>query len=76
MRVTVNTRTVFRFPTGLANHVMARTVRRKLKKEGIKLTRKQISLFLKELKKYKKSHADWNIVEIDSKKGDVVRIRI
>lgn len=77
MEITVNTRTVFRFPTGLiANRFSAGLVRRKLKKEGIRLTRKQTSLLLKALRRYKKDHAEWNLVEIDSQDGETVRIRI
>ena len=77
MRITINTRTVFLIPTRLvANHIVAGIIRKKLKKQGIILTRKQTSLFLKEFRKYKKSHADWNIVEIYSDDGDTVNIKI
>ena len=75
MKITINDRTVFLFPTGLiANRFTAGIVCRKLKKEGIQLTRKQILLFFKEIKRYKKSHADWNLVEVDSKDGDRAKI--
>ena len=77
MRISVNNRTMFLFPTGLiANRFTAGIVCRKLKKEGIQLTRKQILLFFKEIKRYKKSHADWNLVEVDSKDGDRVTVKI
>ncbi|MBO7274589.1 MAG: hypothetical protein J6V22_07010, partial [Clostridia bacterium] len=59
-----NTKLALRFPTGLVlNRFTAGIVCRKLKKEGIHLTRKQTVLFIKELKKYKKKHRDWNLVE-------------
>jgi hypothetical protein len=77
MKITINDRTVFLFPTGyIANRITAGIVCRKLKKEGIRLTRKQVSLFINEIKRYKKSHADWNLVEVDSKDGDRVTVKI
>ena len=77
MKITINTRTVFIFPTGLImNRFTSGIIRRKLKKEGIRLTRKQVSLFINEIKRYKKSHADWNLVEVDSKDGDRVTVKI
>ena len=66
-----------RFPTGLIlNRFTAGIVRRKLKKEGIHLTRKQTVLFIKELKKYKKTHRDWNLVEISENDTNSVIIKI
>lgn len=77
MKITVNTRTVFIFPTGLiANRFTAGMIRRKLKKEGIRLTKKQIWLFIKEIRRYKKNHTDWNLVEVEDKNGDTVRLKI
>ena len=77
MKITINTRTVFLFPTGLiANRFTAGIVRRKLKKEGIRLTRKQTSLLIKEITRYKKNHTDWNLVEVDNKNGDTVKVKI
>lgn len=77
MKITVNTRTVFRFPTCLTlNRLTAWIIRRKLKKEGIQLTGKQTARMLKELKRYKKNHADWNLVEVNSKNGNTVKVRL
>ena len=78
MKVTINTRTVFVFPTFLAiNRFTVGFVHRKLKKEGLTLTKKQILLLAKEFKQYKKSHPDWSLVEIEEKGGDTVtRIKI
>lgn len=68
---------VLRFPTGLIlNRLTAGFVCRKLKKEGINLTRKQTVLFIKELKRYKKRHRDWNLVEVQESGGGNVIIRI
>ena len=68
---------VLRFPTGLViNRFTAGIIRRKLKKEGVLLTRKQTVLFIKELKKYKKKHRDWNLVEVEENGGNKVTIKI
>ena len=77
MKITINTRTVFLFPTGLVlNRLTAGIIRRKLKKEGIRLTKKQTLLFIKTIRRYKKSHTDWNLVEVESKNGDTITVRI
>lgn len=77
MKITINTRTVFLFPTGLIAYCFAAgMIRRKLKKEGIRLTRKQTWLFIKEIRRYKKNHTDWNLVEVEDKNGDTVRLKI
>ena len=77
MTITINTRTVFRFPTKLiVNRFTVVAIRRKLKKEGIWLTRKQTLLLIKEIRRYKKSHAGWNLVEIDEKNGDSIKVQI
>ena len=71
------TKLVLRFPTGLVlNRLTAGFGCRMLKKEGITLTRKQAILFIKELKKYKKTHRDWNLVEITEDTGNHVIIKI
>ncbi len=77
MKITINTRTVFIFPTRLIiNRFTSGIIRRKLKKEGIRLTRKQASLFIKEIRRYKKNHTDWNLVEVYNKDGDTVKVKI
>lgn len=77
MRITVNDRTVFRFPTALAiNGLTAGLIRRRLKKEGVRLTGKQIRLSIRALRRFKKQHDTWNLVELDSGGGDAVRIRL
>ncbi len=77
MKITINTRTVFLLPTGLiANRFTAGIIRRKLKKEGVRLTRKQTSLFIKVIRRYKKNHPDWNLVEVNGKNGDAVKVKI
>ena len=68
---------VLRFPTGLViNRLTAGIIRRSLKKKGIHLSRKQTVLFIKELKKYKRAHRDWNLVEITENDTNSVIIKI
>ena len=68
---------VLRFPTGLViNRLTAGIIRRSLKKKGIHLSRKQTVLFIKELKRYKKKHRDWNLVEVTENDTNSVIIKI
>ena len=77
MKIKINSHTVFLFPTGLlANGFATGIVCKKLKEEGIILTRKQFTLIIKELRRYKKKHSSWNLVEISEKSGNTVTIRI
>lgn len=80
MKISINsgdTKLVFRFPTGLVfNRLTAGIVCRKLKKEGFHLTRKQTVLFIKELKRYKKTHRDWNLVEVSENDTNSIVIKI
>ena len=80
MKISINsgdTRLVFRFPTGLVlNRLTAGIVCRRLKKEGIHLTRKQTVLFIKELKRYKRTHRGWNLVEIEGSDEDSIIVKI
>ena len=72
-----DTKLTLRFPTSLVlNRLTAGIVRKQLKKEGIHLTRKQTVLFIKELKRYKKTHRDWNLVEAEENGGNKVIIKI
>ncbi len=77
MKISVNSKTVFRFPTCLIlNRLSVGMLRRRLKKEGVKLSRKQTVLFIKECKKYKKRAPDWNLVEVTEHTGKTVTVRI
>ena len=71
------TKLSLRFPTGLVlNRFTAGIVRKQLKKEGIHLTRKQTVLFIKELKKYRRQHRDWNLVEVSENDTNSIIIKI
>ena len=67
------TKLTLRFPTGLVlNRLTAGIVRKSLKKQGVRLTRKQTVLFIKELKKYRRHHRDWNLVEVSENDNHVI----
>ena len=77
MKVTVNGKTVFMFPTRLAiNRLTAGFIRRKLRKEGVKLSRKQTVRMIKTLHKYRKKNPEWNLVEATETDGDSIIVRI
>jgi hypothetical protein len=72
-----DTKLTLLFPTGLIlNRLTAGFVRKQLKKEGVHLTRKQTVLFIKELKKYRRQHRDWNLVEVEENGKNSVIIKI
>ena len=58
-----------RFPTPLALKILS-------KKGGVSLTRKQAVLFAGELRKFKKRHKDWKLVEVISADGESVEITL
>ena len=64
-------------PTGsVFGHLTAAFLPRVLKDEDITITRKQAYQFLKELRRYKKQHPDWILVDIQSANGDTVKIAV
>lgn len=77
MKVTVNDKTVFMFPTRLAiNRLTAGFIRRKLRREGVTLSRKQTVRLIKSLHKYRRKHPEWNLVEACEAGGDNVIVRL
>lgn len=77
MKVRVNDKTVFMFPTRLAiNRLTAGFIRRKLRKKGIKLTRKQTVKMLKAFRKYRRKHPEWNLVEANEAGNAHLVVRI
>ena len=71
------TKLTLHFPTSLVlNRLTAGMVRRSLKKKGVRLTRKQTVLFIKEFKRYKREHGDWNLVEVEENGKNSVIIKI
>ena len=77
MKVRVNDKTVFMFPTRLAiNRLTAGFIRRKLRKEGVKLSRKQTVRLIKTLHKYRRKHPEWNLVEANEAGNAHLVVRI
>ena len=79
MRVIVNevngNDTNLNLPSGLImNPVVAAVLEKVCKKRGVEFPRKQISQFMKIVKKYKKEHPEWKLVEVDSPNGEHVEI--
>ena len=66
-----------RFPTGLLlNRLTAHFAARMLQKYGLHLTGRQLSAFMRELKRWKRRHKDWVLVEVDSADGEYIQIRM
>ncbi|MBR2409169.1 MAG: hypothetical protein IKB07_09500 [Lachnospiraceae bacterium] len=64
-----------RIPLGLAiNRMTAGFIARRCRKEGIHISKGQLRVLIKEVKKYKKHHKNWKLVEIDSADGAHVEI--
>ena len=67
----------FRIPLGLAfNRVTAGFIARRAQKEGTNISKKQLRALIKEVKKYKKNHKNWKLVEVDSADGLHVEINL
>ena len=77
MIIKKNNRTVFLFPTRfILNNFTAGIIRRKLKKDGINLTKKQILPIIKEIKRYKKRNSNWIFAQINEKNGNTITWKI
>ena len=77
MKIKINSRTMFIFPTGIiANRFSAVFISKMLKKRGIRLTNKQIMRSIKEIKRFKRKHSDWNLIEIYDKDGEKIEVKV
>ena len=64
-------------PTGLLlNRLSARIVSHFLKKANISLTRSQAMSLIKAIKRYKRRHHKWKLVEVQGKNRDRVEIKL
>ncbi len=64
-------------PTGAVfGHITAAILPHALKDEGITITKKQAYQFIRELRRYKKAHPDWVLVDIEDAGGDTVKITV
>lgn len=64
-------------PTGAVfGHITAAILPRALQDKGVTITKKQAYLFIRELRRYKKHHPDWVLVDIEDSCGDTVKITV
>ena len=64
-------------PTGAVfGHITAALLPRALQDKGVTITKKQAYLFIRELRRYKKHHPDWVLVDIEDSCGDTVKITV
>jgi len=66
-----------RLPSGLAlNPVSALFLPKIMEQNGIHMTRKQAFIMVKTINRYRRSHPDWNLVEVQAATGAYVKITI
>ena len=64
-------------PTGAVfGHITAAILPRALQDKGVTITKKQAYQFIRELRRYKKHHPDWVLVDIEDSCGDTVKITV
>ncbi len=62
------------FPTSMIlNSITAGLIQKYTK---LNITREQAVMLIKELKRYKREHKDWVLVEVKSSNGDYVKIKL
>ena len=80
MRITVRSEEAnlrIPIPTGLIlNDLTAGLVPKFMEQNGITITTKQARKFIRAMKKYKRRHRDWVLVEVQSSDGDYVEIKL
>ena len=64
-------------PSGLVlNHFTANLASKQLKNSGFDITKEQAIRIIDELNRYRRSHPDWVLVEVQSSDGDYVKIKL
>ena len=64
-------------PTSLIfNRFTAGFAVKEAEENGVKITKDQMIDLFKAVKKYKRSHKDWTLVEVISSNGDEVRVKL
>ena len=77
MKIVRNSKVIFSCPTALlANVATIALIRTILKRAGLPISIKQTIMLMREMRKYKKSHPDWNLAEIEQKNGDIITIDV
>ena len=65
------------FPAGLVfNDLTAALVPKIMEQNGMTITTKQARKLIRAMKKYKRRHRDWVLVEVQSADGDYVEIKL
>ena len=65
------------FPTGLVlNRFTVAAICKEAKKHGVTVTYSQAVEFIKALHTYRRAHKDWVLVEVQSGKGEHVKIKL
>ncbi len=60
----------------ILNSFAASFLPRFLKSEGVNITSRQARHMVKSLKKFKRRHKDWTLVEVQEKDGDRIKIKL
>ena len=65
------------FPTGLVfNDLTAAIAPKFLEQNGITITAKQARKVIRAMRKFKRRHRDWVLVEVQSADGDYVEVKL
>lgn len=80
MRIYVNdsdgTNINIRIPTGLFLNRLTAFILFKILQPEVPLTKEQAYALINALRRYKRTHPGWKLVEVHSAEGDVVEIRL
>lgn len=69
LNIPIPTRLVF-------NGLTAGLLCRGLEKHGTHMTRKQLMVFVKELRRFRRRHPRWTLVEVEGHEGEQVKITL
>ena len=77
MQIKVDNAVDLRLPTCLAlNALTAAAFARKLRQEGCDISAAQLRVFFREVRRYRRDHPEWDLVEVLSDDRKMVRIRL
>lgn len=66
-----------RIPTGLVfNRFTAAAISKEMGKYGVKIRPHQARILMNELKKYRRTHPDWVLAEVQSGDGEYVLVKL
>lgn len=67
----------FVFPTSwVLNSFVAGVLAKEAEEAGTGITKEQILCLMREIKSYRKAHPEWMLVDIETKDGEIVKIKI